>query len=87
MVTKSKPKLKANLKHINIHKAAQNAIKHLKKLPPGVRKQMGNLSTAQLNYGSTSFHHKVGLPYQQHNKNELAKKKKNPKYQVRLVKC
>ena len=60
-----KPKVTAE--HISIHKAAQAAVKHLAKLPPGIRKQLGSLAGKHLNYSSKMFHKKVALPHQNYN--------------------
>ena len=75
-------KPKATQKHINLHKAAQNAIKHLKKLPPGVRRQIGSLKNSQLSYSSKDFHKKVALPHQKYNLSKWAGVGMNP-----VVKC
>ena len=75
-------KPKATRKHINVHKAAAAAVKHLKKLPPGVRKQIGSLAGKHLNYSSKEFHKRVKLPHQKHNLGEWASTAANP-----VMKC
>jgi hypothetical protein len=58
---------KATAKHIALHKAAAAAVKHLKKLPAGTRRKLGNLSLAHLDYKTIGFHKKIPLPHQKHN--------------------
>ena len=60
-----KPQVTAG--QINIHKAAAAAAKHLAKLPPNIRKQLGSLAGKHLNYSSKMFHKKVSLPHQKYN--------------------
>jgi hypothetical protein len=65
IIKMKKPKITAG--QIAIHKAAAAAVKHLAKLPPGVRKQMAALAGKHLNYSSKAFHQKVALPHQKYN--------------------
>ena len=73
---------KATKKHLSLHKAAENAVKHLRKLPPHVRKQMGSLSLKDLSYSSKKFHAKVQLPHQSHNQAMWLQAASNP-----VVRC
>ena len=75
-------KPKATRKHIDIHKAARAALAHLKKLPPGVRKELGALPGKYLDYASKEFHKRVKLPHQKHNLGEWASTAANP-----VMKC
>jgi hypothetical protein len=65
IINMKKPKITAG--QINIHKVAAAAAKHLAKLPPNVRKQMGSLAAKHLDYNSIMFHRKVSLPHQKFN--------------------
>ena len=79
---KMQAKPKVTSKHVALHKAAMNAVKHLKQLPPGLRKQLGNLPGKHMNYTSKEFHKRVSLPHQKHNLGSWSSSLRNP-----IVKC